>query len=89
MAMKPFTHGLEPSCTTPKGPASAVTRKPSPVKSTMMPRQKTSACVHPPDFFSCAAALIQEEGNRDRDHRENAGREESGQSESKRSEQKR
>jgi hypothetical protein len=45
--IKPLTHGLEPSCTTPKGPSSAVISRPIPEKSTMIPRQKTTACVTP------------------------------------------
>src|SRR5207248_10809588 len=38
-------HGLDPSCTTPKGPRIAVAARPRPEKSTMMPRQKMTACV--------------------------------------------
>ena len=41
--MNPFTQGLEPSCTTPKGPSRAVVRKPKTVNRKTMPRQKTSA----------------------------------------------
>ena len=43
-AMKPLTHGLAPSCTTPTGPSTAVITRPSPENSTMIPRQKTTAC---------------------------------------------
>ena len=46
-AMNPFTHGLEPSCTTPNGPRMAVVSRPSPENSTMIPRQKTTACATP------------------------------------------
>ena len=42
--MKPLTQGFEPSCTIPNGPRIAVAARPSPENSTMMPRQKTSAC---------------------------------------------
>ena len=44
-AMKPLTHGFEPSCTTPNGPEQRRGRSPRPENSTMMPRQKTMACV--------------------------------------------
>ena len=44
-AMKPLTHGFEPSCTMPNGPRIAVATRPRPENSTMMPRQKISACV--------------------------------------------
>ena len=44
-AMKPLTHGFEPSCTTPNGPSSAVAARPRPENNTMMPRQKMIACV--------------------------------------------
>src|SRR4051794_11996367 len=42
--MKPFTHGLDPSATTPNGPSSAVIASPIPVNSTIIPRQNTTAC---------------------------------------------
>src|SRR6266496_5803809 len=42
--MKPFTQGFDPSACTPTGPAIAFTRRPSPAKSTIMPRQNTIAC---------------------------------------------
>src|ERR1035441_2818165 len=48
--MKPFTHGLEPSCLTPTGPSTAVTSSPIPEKSTMIPRHKTTAWVTPLRF---------------------------------------
>src|SRR5882757_10005885 len=41
--ISPFTHGLEPSWTTPKGPNSAVVTSPKPVKSTTIPRQNRPA----------------------------------------------
>src|SRR5260370_31933989 len=47
MAMKIFTHGLFPSCTTPKGPAITLVRNPSPVNRTTIPRQNTTACKTP------------------------------------------
>src|SRR5437016_4952268 len=46
-AMKIFTHGLLPSCTTPKGPAITFVRNPSPVNRTMIPTQNTTACNTP------------------------------------------
>src|SRR5437016_6247235 len=42
--MNPLTHGFEPSCCTPTGPAMALTRRPSPAKRTTIPRQNTIAC---------------------------------------------
>src|SRR3954447_21399700 len=42
--MKSLTHGFDPSCTMPNGPSNAVIASPIPEKSTMMPRQNTSAC---------------------------------------------
>src|SRR5271156_3818194 len=42
-----FTHGLLPSFTTPIGPAIDLTRNPRPVKKTMTPTQKTTACMMP------------------------------------------
>src|SRR5258706_4166448 len=46
-AMKMFTHGLLPSCTTPNGPAITLVRNPSPVNRTTIPRQNTTACNTP------------------------------------------
>ncbi len=43
-AMKPFTQGLDPSCTTPNGPSSAVAANPSDENSTTMPSENTAAC---------------------------------------------
>ena len=42
-AIKAFTQGLEPSCTTPKGPRAAVAASPNEEKRTIMPMQKTAA----------------------------------------------
>ena len=46
-AINPFTQGLEPNCTTPKGPAMAVIRKPIVVNRTTMPLQNSRACTQP------------------------------------------
>ena len=46
-AIKPLTQGLAPSFDTPKGPRIAVTSRPRPLKSTMIPRQKTTAWITP------------------------------------------
>ncbi len=43
-AITPFTHGFEPSCTTPNGPTSAVTNRPSEVKNNTIPPAYTAAC---------------------------------------------
>jgi hypothetical protein len=43
--MKEFTHGFEPSWTTPKGPRIAATESPMPVNRTMIPRQNNPACL--------------------------------------------
>src|SRR5450755_4631684 len=45
--MKLFTQGLLPSLTTPIGPAMALVIRPSPVKNTITPRQKMTACTMP------------------------------------------
>src|SRR5690242_16608690 len=47
IAMNVFTHGLLPNCTTPNGPAMALTMTPRAVNRTIMPRQKMMACVMP------------------------------------------
>ena len=43
-AINPFTHGFEPSSTIPNGPRIAVNSSPNPENSTMIPKQKTTAC---------------------------------------------
>src|ERR1035438_2173475 len=52
--MNPLTHGLAPRFFTPAGPSSKVVTRPSPEKSTTIPRQKTTAWVtesrRPPDW---------------------------------------
>ena len=45
-AIKLFTHGLDPNCTTPKGPATSVTRNPSAGKQNDNSETKTIACFH-------------------------------------------
>ena len=51
--MNALTQGLDPRVTMPNGHRMAVVAKPSPEKSTMIPRQKTPACTtlsrRPPD----------------------------------------
>ena len=81
-AINAFTQGFPPSCAIPTGPASAVTPNPSAQNSTTMPERKHQR-LHDP------AALVQEERNRDRDHRENARREDRREAESERGERER
>ena len=80
--------GTGASCTTPKGPAIAVTKKPRLVNSTTMPRQKTRACFQP-HVWLVAAALIEKERHGNGDHREHARCEERRQSETKCRQEKR
>src|SRR5262245_811800 len=43
--MNPFTQGFDPSATIPNGPRISRIASPSPLKSTMIPRQNTAACI--------------------------------------------
>ena len=85
-AMNPFTHGFDPSCTTPNGPSSVVVRKPIAENSTMIPRQNTAPGTR---HRAAARLLVQEERHRDRNHREHARREDREQPGAKRQQQKR
>src|SRR5580700_4955552 len=51
IAMNPFTHGFDASCTTPNGPTAAVTPNPRAQNSTTMPSENTIACRIPPRSF--------------------------------------
>ena len=42
-AIKPFTHGFDPNCTTPNGPRIAVVSRPRPENNTTIPRQNRAA----------------------------------------------
>ena len=78
-AMKPFTHGFEPSCTTPNGPAIAVTAKPRRAEEHDDAEAEDESLhqrVAPP-----AGLPVEEERDGDRDHREDAGRKDSSESE--------
>ena len=85
-AMKPFTQGFDPSCTTPNGPRTAVVSRPSPENSTTIPRQNSDRLQ---DAFAPRSLPVQEERHGDRDHREDAGREDGGQAEAEGDQQER
>ena len=77
MTMKPFTQGLEPSCTTPNGPATALVSRPKPGKQHDDAQAEHQRLHHAIALRRVLA--LQEIRHRERDHREDAGREDGGQ----------